>query len=46
MMELKKYITSSHLLVLPYLDVRCFGVGKELCSDRKEVKLVRYSLLN
>lgn len=46
MIELKKYITSSHLLIAPYLDVKCFGVNKELCTDRKEVRVVRCSLLN
>ncbi|MFP3266208.1 MAG: hypothetical protein RXQ56_01885 [Thermoproteus sp.] len=46
MMELKKYVTSKHLLIAPFLDVRCLGVDRELCTDRKEVRLVRYSLLN
>lgn len=44
-MELKKYLTSKHLLIQPYLDVRCFGAPRELCSDRKAVRLERYTYL-
>ncbi|MGC8582548.1 MAG: hypothetical protein ACP5I3_09780 [Thermoproteus sp.] len=46
MMELKKYVTSKYMVIEPFLDVRCFGVRKELCTDRKEVRLVRYTYLN
>ncbi|MEL9991211.1 MAG: hypothetical protein QXP98_08535 [Thermoproteus sp.] len=45
MMELKKYVTSAHLVAAPFLDVKQFCLDKEMCTDRKEVRLVRYSHL-
>lgn len=45
MMELRKYVTSAHLVAAPFLDVRQFCLDREACTDRKEVRLVRCSHL-